>query len=278
MVQNCRFTGQTESCISNDANSGAIDGLRIRDCLFDGSMISGITPGANIGISSPFPRSTNIKIENSQFIVATTGCKFDYCDNLIIRNCSLQGIAENAKAISCTSCKKIALEQCKAEKTSQGFLMLSCNDVSISECESLGLAGAENIGFSLSIPNIGNPPTTKATLERCIATNLGIGFKIDNSANRFALKRCIAQNNTVDGFQLNTSGTGIVKGCKAEANGQYGFNDSNGSTIITYVANVASSNGTANYNPDNNGVPPTNPPFNRVSLIDSPTYWENAVQ
>ncbi|MDZ4097370.1 MAG: right-handed parallel beta-helix repeat-containing protein, partial [Methylophilaceae bacterium] len=238
-------------------------------CLFDGSSITGSNPGANIGIISG---SSNIEIENNQFIVTTTGCLIENCNNAIIRNCSFQGGAANTTAVSCTSCKKISLEQCVAEKVSQGFLIHGCNDVSISECESLGLAVAGNIGFSLSVTSIENPPTTNVTLERCIATNHDTGFQIDNATTRFTLKHCIAQNNSTDGFQIDTSGTGIVKGCKAEANGQYGFNDVIGGANITYVANVASNNGTANYNP----APLT--PFYPVSLIDSPMYWNNAIQ
>ncbi len=264
-IRNCRFSGQTNSCIAL-ASASSVIGLHVLDCFFDGSAISTPTQGI-IQLSSSGTRSTNIELDTCQFIISTTGCLFDSCDDIIMRDCSLQGVAAGTTGVSCNSCKRIAIERCKSEENSEGFRIASCNDVSLCECETLGLA--DDTGFLLTADALYT--TSTITLERCVATNHANGFQVDSNATNFTLTQCIAQRNVADGFQINTAGTGIIKGCKAEANGIYGFADLSGGSTITYVANVASNNGTANYTT-------LGTPFYAVSLIDAPTYWQNAVQ
>ncbi len=263
-VHNCRFSGQTNSCIATNTDSSVI-GLHIINCFFDGSSIS--TPAQSIiHLSLGDMRSTDIELDTCQFIISTTGCLFDSCNDISMRNCFLQGITAGTCGVSCTSCKRIAIEQCKSEGNNQGFRIASCNDVSISECETLGRA--DDTGFLLTTDTLYT--TSAVTIERCVATNHTNGFQMDSNATNFTLTQCIAQHNANDGFQVNTTGSGIIKGCKAEANGTNGFNDLSGGSTITYVSNVASNNGTANYTT-------LGAPFYAVSLIDAPTYWQNAV-
>lgn len=264
-VHHCRFSGQTNSCIATTLGS-SVSGLHVVDCILDGSALSAPTQGVlHLGVGDT--RSNDIELNTCQFITTTTGCVFDSCDAIIMRDCSLQGLAADATGVSCTSCKRIALERCKSEGNSQGFRIASCNDVSISECETLGRA--DDTGFLLTTDTLYT--TSAVTLERCVATNHTNGFQIDSNATNFTLTQCIAQHNANDGFQVNTTGNGIIKGCKAEANGTNGFNDLSGGSTITYVSNVASNNGTANYTT-------LGAPFYAASLIDAPTYWQNAVQ
>ncbi|PKN03655.1 hypothetical protein CVU75_01095 [Candidatus Dependentiae bacterium HGW-Dependentiae-1] len=280
LITNCTFSGQTESCITNQTTEmlNPINGLQIANCYCDASSL---TPGVNTFflprsalylLANGNPPNTNLEIRDSTFIVDETGCYFEYCENCAIHNCSFKSIdgASDSIATHCNGCNQVVIKNGTAENMSRtGFLLIQSSDITLRECQALG--AATSTGFYLSSVN-------GITLDRCTALSCFDGFSLGlngGPVNAFTIKNCIASKNSNNGFFSNTIQQGLIKGCKAEGNGNYGFEDVSGGTTVTYVNNISRGNGisgTTNYQPF------PGDPFNAASLIDGPLYWQNVVQ
>ncbi|MDZ4099758.1 MAG: right-handed parallel beta-helix repeat-containing protein, partial [Methylophilaceae bacterium] len=221
-----------------------------------------------------------IEIFNCQHIIEqnnATGCILTNCINSVMRKCSYQ-VNNNSGAVCIKSsgCTQLKMQQCTTENntdtssTGTGFYLAACTNATLSECKALG--NGNGTGFALVTSG------TAITLDRCVATNYGIGFQIE-AINDITLERCLAEGNTLYGFYLKDS-TGLAQECIAQGSDLSGtaqgvgfFDASAASTKMAYAANIARDNGTpleTNYSyialPD---------PFIPALYNDGATYWQN---
>jgi len=208
LIENCNFFGT----LAPDIQLLSISSI-VRNCQLQNSfeiLSPGVPAGTRYALVEDCVVSSTSSVQVGIISVAA--------DNVVVRNCILQGPAN------------------------QGINVAGTN-VTISDC-TLQDGDTSNPIYGLNLTNNGGA----ALIERCFVANNATGFYITNAGNSLKLVDCVAESNAFNGFYFNTPVSKItVQGCSAEANGINGFviqNNGTGQVIskITFENCVAQGN------------------------------------
>jgi len=202
LIENCNFFGG----INNDILVHSISTI-VRGSLFQ----TAVRINEPIPVGGPVLGSPQIVVEDCVISSTSTsqiGSLNAQADNVVIRNCILQGPAY------------------------QGIQVAGSN-VTISDC-TVQDGDASNYLNGINLTNNtapGNPGgAISALIERCFVANNGTGFYINFAGFAVKLVDCVADNNAFDGFNIIGGSTNnnnalaiICEQCSAQSNGLNGF-------------------------------------------------------